>query len=590
MNTTQISDDRRSRAVFLLILSIAIVIPGLAWPGSEGLHSFRPLIIQVVALGLLLMMASRAIWPRQAIARFLKTGPNAPILLFVAWSAAAYFRSPNKGFALQQLVQLGGGAIVYYAVVYRLGSRSQIQKLLGGLAGAVIASVLVAGVMLPQQADGRAAGAFGDCQLYASFLVLMLPLMLVTSQADESGLRRLVAQIATVFGLAALLFTLNRSTWLGAVAGLLVLGVLAVRYSGPALAGRKHLILAPALLLVVVLAVFFVVTGSASAVLARLAGVATDPALRWRMQAWAAADRMFLVHPLAGWGLGAFSLLGAKFGGPGLSAAVAHGLPPSLGETAHNQYFQILAEMGLVGLLLYVAILGSFFNRCVLALKQTASPATRWLLIGAMSAIAAQAVDAFGNPSYQYGEVNLFFWLVLGIGIAISRPREEREAAPAPAAVRSLGRPARAGWVMAQAAVLAVGILVIGKAYAGSPPPCYTGIQSCTLTPSNAFVVRPPSAPNCQQYQFSVTFNLCGGGTSTVDLTTDSSTTIATACACLTQPSPGKFCIVDTQACQCRSATITATFAPAPDTRCTATATLLLKPAFGGCTSFTPCP
>src|SRR5688572_14039465 len=123
-------EDIRRRAAFILILGIAVLIPNLAWPGSEGLYSFRAIAIQVAALGLLLLLTTRASWSREAIGRFVGTGPNLPILLFVAWSAAACLRSPNPGFALQQLVQLAGGAIVYFAVVYRVSSGAQIRNLL----------------------------------------------------------------------------------------------------------------------------------------------------------------------------------------------------------------------------------------------------------------------------------------------------------------------------------------------------------------------------------------------------------------------------------------------------------------------------
>src|SRR4051794_16179982 len=182
-------EETRRRAIFLLILGIAVVIPSLAWPGGEGRFSFRPVAIQVVALGLLLLMAPRVIPSREAVGRFLKTGPNLPILLFLVWSLISCLESPNRAYGFQQLAQLAGGAILYFAVVYRVCSRSQLMKLVAGLAGAVIVSVLLAGALLPQRADGRAAAGFGDCQLYASFLVLMLPLMFVLAQADENRTR-----------------------------------------------------------------------------------------------------------------------------------------------------------------------------------------------------------------------------------------------------------------------------------------------------------------------------------------------------------------------------------------------------------------
>src|SRR5439155_8049022 len=108
--------------------------------------------------------------------------------------------------------------------------------------------------------------------------------------------------------------------------------------------------------------------------------------------------------------------------------------------------------------------------------------------------------------------------------------------------------------------------------------------------PSSAFILQSPGTPNCQQYSFSVTFKTCDGKTQTSDVTNDPATVFSTTCGCVTQTSKGKFCLTDsTSACACRQATITATFTTSVGT-CSQTATLFLKPAFGGCTSYTSCP
>src|SRR5438105_2118030 len=120
-----LSEDRGRRATLLLILGIAILVPSLAWPGAEGFYGIRPVIIQGVALGLLLLLASRATWSPEDLRRFLRTGPNLPILLFLGWSAISCLHSSDRAHGLQQLLQIVGGAIVYFAVVYRVSSRRQ---------------------------------------------------------------------------------------------------------------------------------------------------------------------------------------------------------------------------------------------------------------------------------------------------------------------------------------------------------------------------------------------------------------------------------------------------------------------------------
>jgi len=154
------------------------------------MSALKPLLIGAAAVGLLLLLMTRATWTASAVRRFLRTGPNVAILLFGVWCALTYFDSSYKAYGLQQLLQLAGGVVVYFAVVYRLAARRQLQKLVGGLIAAVIASVLLGSFLFSRQSSGNPAGAFGNSQLFASFLVILLPLVLIASQGDEHPWRR----------------------------------------------------------------------------------------------------------------------------------------------------------------------------------------------------------------------------------------------------------------------------------------------------------------------------------------------------------------------------------------------------------------
>ena len=63
----------------------------------------------------------------------------------------------------------------------------------------------------------------------------------------------------------------------------------------------------------------------------------------------------------------------------------------------------------------------AFFAKSLHALERLPMGTRKLLLIGCISAIAAQCVDAFSNPAWRYPVCSLYFWLVLGLGIALVR-------------------------------------------------------------------------------------------------------------------------------------------------------------------------
>jgi hypothetical protein len=92
-----------------------------------------------------------------------------------------------------------------------------------------------------------------------------------------------------------------------------------------------------------------------------------------RIQLWVYAAKSFLASPLFGMGWGRFNDFNTIFidASPYLSVAAGGGkrLTP---ETAHNSYFHIAAESGLVGLVMYLSLWGLLYRRCQHAAKSLA--------------------------------------------------------------------------------------------------------------------------------------------------------------------------------------------------------------------------
>jgi hypothetical protein len=164
----------------------------------------------------------------------------------------------------------------------------------------------------------------------------------------------------------------------------------------------------------VTLVVIAVAALGAGAIRARL--LEKDPTYRgagFRTQFNETSARMIAARPLFGVGVGQYYRTSTLFLAPQL--AFSYGL-----ENAHNNFLQVGAELGLVGLGLFVVWIGAPIVRGVRAIVREPRDGR---LLGATAGVAAfAATGLFGHP-LLVSEVAFPFWIVLGLVTALAGSR-----------------------------------------------------------------------------------------------------------------------------------------------------------------------
>ena len=231
------------------------------------------------------------------------------------------------------------------------------------------------------------------------------------------GLCLLAAACLPLVG-AAFFFSLSRGAWLGFALAFVVI---------TAFRSRR------ALMLFVVLAVVLagtLILGSLNILPAaigdRIANIPTflgldlfDPravlltnenfALVDRMAHWFAAWSMFNAYPWLGVGIGNYGAVYSDFGLPEWPVSLGH---------AHNFYLNMLAETGLVGFSMYVALIGSTLAAAWSAARRAAG-VWRALALGMLGALVALAAHNFFDNLYVHG-MNIQFGLLLGMAACLA--------------------------------------------------------------------------------------------------------------------------------------------------------------------------
>ncbi len=458
---------RRHAGMGLLGLLFLAPVVSLPFVGEHGL------LLPVLSVLLLTLLAAQSKWAPQGVRQFFANGTHSAVLAFVAWAAISTLANKPQGFgaqlALQEFVKLAAGAGLYFAVVYQFGTRERLGILAHlMLAGGILAAV--AGVS-SYVATKDATGAFGNHQILAGFLVALFPVALAFAARGEMRARRILAMVSLVSISGALMLTGNRISWIAALVSAVAVGALALSDSRirESVFQRRALV-APLVVAALVAGLFFEFSGNrfsnnGIAVLSRLGSVqklAADTSVQNRVDLLKVAGQMAAAQPVTGGGLGSMHLRASQLDTQ-FTTPANYELGGSVGmqTMAHNEYAQVTAELGFVGVALYLAVLAAFFVRGVRALGRIQGENRRWLLIAALGSMVAFSVDAIANPAWRFGEVSALFWMVLGLGVAVTRSHSER--AVEPVAARTGFAFARPGIALA-AAVLAVGMSSLSMA------------------------------------------------------------------------------------------------------------------------------
>ncbi|MGE5482446.1 MAG: O-antigen ligase family protein [Bacteroidota bacterium] len=182
---------------------------------------------------------------------------------------------------------------------------------------------------------------------------------------------------------AALAVTFSRGAWFGFLGGLVIFGLLNQ--------GVRRWVL-------VAMAAIAAVVAAAAPLRDRFISAFQLSASGGRLYIWKGALAMFKDHPVFGVGAGVFMHVSARYAPPGDPYPVA--------AYAHNLFQQVLAEFGVVGAAVFVAILGRVLY-CAWKLARTGKPLYQGLFAAFVGVLIHQQVDI---PVWGL-EVGGLFWL-----------------------------------------------------------------------------------------------------------------------------------------------------------------------------------
>ncbi|OGF53120.1 MAG: hypothetical protein A2Z21_06935 [Candidatus Fraserbacteria bacterium RBG_16_55_9] len=180
-----------------------------------------------------------------------------------------------------------------------------------------------------------------------------------------------------------------------------------------------------------------------------------------RVEDWWIGYEMFKSQPLIGIGLGDYKREFLTYKAPFLQTERGQYYNEKVGyiqraAQAHNEYIQILAEMGIIGLLATVFLIVMVFRSAWQRFTKSATPEGRWLVLALLAGVVAFMSDSFFSfPLHLPASV---LALVFLLGVLQSRALGEDQGSP------RVTLEAEGSWILASV-VLIVAFMVSIFAY-----------------------------------------------------------------------------------------------------------------------------
>jgi len=347
--------------VFFLALAVAVrpLLPGHRFEGNLWVA----MCVFVAAMAWLVRMAM------ERRLRLVRTGLGLPLLVLLALASISAARSPHPAASVAVLVEwfcyAGLFFVVVNAVAGGLGEGFLLRVLWASAFAVALYGLFQQFIDLPlltrqiqedaartmielrmsprhlgdlmARAHGRVFATFLVANSFAGFLALVIPgfagyALDRLRSGDRSRAFLVAAALWLATALACLLLTFSKGGWMafavGAVAFCMMLGRDVLRRQARLLGGIAAGLAAVAGL--------FLLTGVIPIQIFRDA----LPSLGVRMGYWRAAGGMAADHLVGGVGLGAFGSYYSQYRAP----------MARLAQSAHNDYLQVLAELGVFGL------------------------------------------------------------------------------------------------------------------------------------------------------------------------------------------------------------------------------------------------
>jgi putative inorganic carbon (HCO3(-)) transporter len=380
--------------------------------------SIAPALLSISTGFLIISFLTKKILKKEQI--FTRTAINVPLLLLFLITCLSIFNSINYADSLKGgIFKLMRYAFIFLIIVEELKDERHIKRIIFAMgAGIIVASsdgiwqVLTGRDFIrgyvPVVNIGlvRATASFKDSNVFGVYLSAIAPLIFGLALYYFKNKKKIVIFLVSFIALVGILLTYSRPTLLAIYIALFFLGIV-----------RKDRVLIGFLIILTLISPFIL----PKSVKEWAKEVQYNP-LRFmcnddRIAVYRNSLNMIKDHPFVGLGANTYMKNYKKYRGP----VEYRNIVTKDYMYAHNNFLHMAAEIGLIGLGIFIWLLYKLFRECKNIYKRLDNHYLKIVLLSLTACLIAFPVNGLMESSLYYSRVAIIFWYLAGFSLALNK-------------------------------------------------------------------------------------------------------------------------------------------------------------------------
>ena len=432
-----------TKTIEVVIITMIVLIPTIFYP--RVINIFHPIKTLTFSL---LVIVGLMLWGFNVLKKeefkIISNPLNIPVLSFVIICVLSLIWSNSPFISLKELPLFLAGPLLYFIIINNIYNEGQINRIIGaviivgalfGIYGILQYNGIDFSFWIGNYGRGKVFGLFGNAGYFAEYLILPLPITISLFLVSKNKIIKILLLIGILTMTSTIALTFTRTPYLSLVISFIFMLLLfAISREKILFKKNKKIFIVIFIAIVLIVSLFVIPTslnekGTVLSTIKErvsLSELVSEFTSGRRTAIWKYTIPMIKDYPLLGSGIGSFKYNSlryqAKFFDQGDNRAL---YPYGVADKTHNEYLQLGAELGIIGLIIFIWLIFAYFNYGLKILKREKNRYKQGIIIGLMGSIMVFLIDSIFWFPLHHSFTSFLFWLCLGLLIVMGLKEDE---------------------------------------------------------------------------------------------------------------------------------------------------------------------